>query len=238
MGAELGLFLMTIYARLGERYGPQHWWPGETPYEVAVGAILTQSTAWTNVARAIANLKEAGVLSPAAMDALPLERLEELIRPSGYYHAKARKLKAFLALLAEEFDGDLARLWALPGPELRGRLLATYGIGPETADSICLYAAGAPCFVVDAYTRRVFARLGLVDEPVTYDELRALFTDKLPPDVALFNEYHALIVRHGKEVCQKRPRCAGCVLADLCPTAWQGAEGRQGRDEVSKCTNS
>lgn len=219
MAMALGPYLMTIYTRLWERFGPQHWWPGKTPFEVAVGAVLTQSTAWANVSRAIANLKAAGVLSPAAMTALPVERLEELIRPSGYYHAKARKLRAFLALLAEEFDGDLARLWALPGPELRRRLLATYGIGPETADSICLYSAGAPYFVVDGYTRRVFARLGLVDERVNYDDLQALFTENLVTDMALFNEYHALIVRHGKEVCQKRPRCAGCALADLCPTA-------------------
>lgn len=216
MRVELTRSLTAIYQRLLDRFGPQGWWPGETPFEVVVGAILTQSTAWANVARAIANLKGAGVFSPAALRALPLERLEELVRPSGYYHAKARKLKAFLALLAEEYGGELDRLWALPGPELRQRLLATYGIGPETADSICLYAAGRPYFVVDAYTRRVFSRLGLVGERADYDELQALFMENLTADVPLHNEYHALIVRQGKETCQKRPRCGECVLADVC----------------------
>ena len=209
--------LLAIYERLLARYGPQHWWPGRTPFEVVVGAILTQSTAWANVARAISNLEAAVALSPGTLQALPLEHLEELVRPSGYYHAKARKLRAFTTLLAEEYGGELEPLLALPGPELRRRLLDTYGIGPETADSICLYAAGVPYFVVDAYTRRVFARLGLVAERVGYPELQALFMDNLPADVPLFNEYHALIVRHGKEVCRKRPRCAGCTLADLCP---------------------
>ncbi len=209
--------LLRIYERLNSHFGDLHWWPAETPFEVVVGAILTQATAWTNVARAIANLKAAGVLAPAALLALPEDDLALLVRPSGYYHAKAHKLRAFLSVLAEEYGGDLDRLFALPTLVLRERLLGIYGIGPETADSICLYAAGRPLFVVDAYTRRIAARLGLADAKIGYDDLQALFSANLPADVALFNEYHALLVCHGKYTCCPRPRCAECVLADLCP---------------------
>ncbi len=213
-----GRALLTLYERLHAHYGPQGWWPAETPFEMAIGAILTQATAWANVERAIANLKAAAALSPAALAALPEEELAALIRPAGYFRAKARKLKAFVSVLADEFGGELGRLLALPTAQLRARLLAIYGVGPETADSIALYAGGHPLFVVDAYTRRLFHRLGWAAERATYDELQSLFAAHLPAEAPLFNEYHALIVRHGKEVCRRRPRCACCVLADLCPS--------------------
>jgi endonuclease III related protein len=212
--------LLDIYRRLLSRHGPQGWWPGETPFEVVVGAILTQSTAWSNVERAIANLKSAGVLSPAGLHSLPTDELAQLVRPSGYFNQKARKLKAFMAVLMAEYGGSPERLWSLPAGELRERLLVVHGVGPETADSICLYAAGKPCFVVDAYTRRVFSRLGLVEPSVAYEELRSLFTGNLPVDPSLFNEYHALVVRQGKDVCRKRaPLCGECCLANLCQEA-------------------
>ena len=210
--------LLDVYQRLYAAYGPQHWWPGETPFEVIVGAILTQSAAWTNVEKAIANLKAAGALSPQGLYGLSEGELARIVRPSGYFNAKARKLKAFVDLLHERFNGDLRRLLALPAPELRPLLLATHGIGPETADSILLYAAGRPVFVIDAYTRRVFSRLGFTPDADTYDGWQRLFTDELPADARLFNEYHALIVRLGKDVCRKRPLCAECPLLPVCPT--------------------
>ena len=219
--------LYAVYERLFARNGPQHWWPAESPLEMAIGAILTQSTAWANVAKAIANLRAAAALSVPALQALPEVDLAEIIRPSGYFRAKARKVKAFIATLVAEYGGDLGNLLALPTPVLRERLLAVHGVGPETADSIALYAGGHPVFVVDAYTRRIFSRLGLVDEKVSYEGLQALFSAHLPADARLCNEYHALIVRHGKEVCRKRPLCGECVLADLCTR-------KEGRDS-SEC---
>jgi endonuclease-3 related protein len=215
--------LPDIYRRLCDAYGPQHWWPGETPFEVIVGAILTQSAAWANVEKAIANLKATGALSPEGLARLSEGELARLVYPAGYYNAKARKLKAFVALLFERFEGDLERLLAAPVEELRPLLLATHGIGPETADSILLYAAGRPVFVIDAYTRRVFSRLGMTPASDSYDSWQALFMDNLEPDVALFNEYHALIVQHGKEVCRRQPRCGVCVLLEGCPTGGSGA---------------
>lgn len=218
-------FLWDVFRRLHERYGPQHWWPGDGPFEVIVGAILTQSAAWTNVEKALANLRAAGALSPAGLHALPEEELAALIRPCGYYRAKARKLKAFTGLLYGRFGGDLDALLALPAGELRALLLGVYGIGPETADSILLYAAGRPAFVIDAYTRRLFARLGLRPEGDGYDAWQALFASRLPADAALFNEYHALIVAHAKAACRARPVCAACPLLSLCPTGAKSAEG-------------
>jgi endonuclease-3 related protein len=212
-----GARLLEIYERLHAAYGPQHWWPGDSAFEVIAGAILTQSAAWTNVDKALANLKAAGVLSPSGIAALPEVELAALIRPSGYFKAKARKLKAFVALLNERFGGDLARMLATPPEQLRPLLLATHGIGPETADSILLYAASQPAFVVDAYTRRTFSRLGVVPETDTYAGWQRLLMRGLPPDAQLFNEYHALIVRHAKDVCRKRPLCGRCPLAEVCP---------------------
>jgi endonuclease-3 related protein len=210
--------LLEIYRRLHAAYGPQHWWPGETPFEVIVGAILTQSAAWANVEKAIANLKAAGVLSPEGLAGLSEGKLARLVYSAGYFNAKARNLKAFVALLSQRFDGELERLLAAPVEELRPLLLATHGIGPETADSILLYAAGRPVFVIDAYTRRLFPRLGMTPDHDSYDSWRALFMENLEAAAALFNEYHALIVRHGKEVCRREPRCEVCPLLEGCPT--------------------
>ncbi len=206
--------LNDIYDRLLARFGPQHWWPGETPFEVMVGAVLTQNTAWSNVEKAIANLKGQGLLDPARLFALPPLLLAEQIRPCGYFNLKAARLHNLLSLIAGRFDGDLDRFFATPLASLRQQLLEVKGIGPETADSILLYAAGKPIFVVDAYTHRLLSRHGLIaEEEADYHQIQALFMDALPADVALFNEYHALIVRVGKEYCKKTgPRCGECPL--------------------------
>lgn len=210
--------LRDIYDRLYAAYGPQHWWPGGTPFEVVVGAILTQSAAWANASMAIANLKAADALSPGGLLRLPPDELARLVYPAGYYNAKARKLKAFAQMLFQEHGGDLDPLLALPLPELRRRLLATHGIGQETADSIALYAAHKPTFVIDAYTRRVFSRLGLQPAKGDYASWQALFMEALPPDVPLFNEYHALVDEHAKTTCRKDPLCDGCCLREVCAT--------------------
>jgi endonuclease III related protein len=222
--AQHAASLRVIFDRLLAAYGPQHWWPGDSPFEVIVGAILTQQTAWANVEKALANLRVSGDLSPDDIRATSEDDLAALIRPSGFYRGKARKLKAFVALLDERFGGDLGRMLAAPGDELRAALLGTHGIGPETADSILLYAAGRPYFVIDAYTQRIFSRLGLTPADDTYDAWQRLFTRELPPDAALFNEYHALIVEHAKRVCRTVPLCQRCVLLDVCP-AGRAASG-------------
>jgi endonuclease-3 related protein len=201
--------------RLLAAYGPQHWWPADEPFEVMVGAVLTQSTAWTNVAMAIANLKAAKALSAMAMRRLNADALGALIRPSGYYHVKTRRLKALVEWLGEQGD-DLRGLFARDMPELRSELLAVFGIGEETADSILLYAAGKPSFVIDAYTRRIIDRVGVPVAGGSYGDHQRLFMDNLPADVALFNEYHALLVQHGKRTCRPIPRCPECCLRDVC----------------------
>lgn len=208
--------LIDIYNRLFASYGPQHWWPADDPFEVIVGAILTQSAAWTNVEQAISNLKAAQALTPAALHELPQERLAHLIRPSGYYNAKALKLKAFADRLHSRYSGDLGRLFTLDTATLRQELLSIHGVGEETADSILLYAARRPVFVIDAYTRRIMGRLGLDADKDSYRALQALFAQNLPRDERLFNEYHALLVRHGKDVCRKIPDCPRCCLRALC----------------------
>lgn len=226
--------LRDVYRRLFHRYGPQGWWPGDGPFEVIVGAILTQSAAWSNVEKALANLKAAGVLSVEGIGGLDERELAKLLRPSGYFNQKARKLQAFVSMLEERWAGDLEALLATPVEAFRPLLLSVHGIGPETADSILLYAAGRPVFVIDAYTRRVFGRLGLVPggdgaregarlrsaggSTPGYEVWRRWFEGELPPDVALFNEYHALIVRLAKEHCRKTPICEGCPLYQVCPT--------------------
>ena len=210
--------LLRIYSSLLDFYGPQNWWPGEGPFEVIVGAILTQSAAWGNVEKAIGNLKKAGALSPQALRSLPLSELSHLIYPSGYYNAKAIKLKAFAERLGEGYNNDLEELFSLPIPELRSELLSIHGIGQETADSIILYAAGRPVFVIDAYSRRIVRRLGLGVEGNSYESFQALFTENLPHDEALFNEYHALLVRHGKSACRRAPICSECCLSPQCLT--------------------
>lgn len=209
--------LNTVYDALYRRYGPQHWWPAETPFEVMVGAVLTQSAAWTNVEKAISNLKAAGVLSPSALRDMEVERLATLIYPSGYFNAKAAKLKALVGWYRSGYGDELYKLKSGTIDELREELLRVHGIGEETADSILLYAVGKPSFVVDAYTRRIFQRLGVVPQKDSYSQWRELFMKALEPDVSKFSEYHALLVRHGKETCSKRsPACASCCLRDMC----------------------
>ena len=208
--------LQEMYERLYGHFGAQDWWPGETPFEVMVGAILTQNTNWKNVERAIDNLKRAGILSLAAMSELPLELLAEYIRPAGYYNIKAVRLQNFFTLLNEQWDGDLEFFLSQSRDTLREQLLSVKGIGPETADSMVLYAAHLPIFVVDAYTHRILTRHELIDESFDYHAIQELFMDNLEEDSRLFNEYHALIVQVGKECCKKsKPACADCPLAGL-----------------------
>jgi endonuclease-3 related protein len=212
-----------MYRAMYAALGPQGWWPGRTRFEVIVGAILTQNTAWINVARAIANLRQAGVLTPTALAALPRPRLARLIKPSRYYNTKTIRLKRFLSFLRARYQLSLPRMFAQRPSALREQLLAVSGIGPETADSILLYAGNVPSFVVDAYTRRILTRHGLISPDASYERIQAFFMTALPPDTALYNEYHALVVAVGKEFCRPVPRCAGCPLRrDLqrhCPAA-------------------
>ena len=208
--------LLDINNRLLSHYGPQHWWPAQGSFEVMVGAILTQSAAWTNVEKAIANLKEAGALSPESFDQLPISDLAALIYPSGYYNAKALKLKALAAYLAG-YDNDLGKLFNVETGQLRRELLEVHGIGEETADSILLYAANRPVFVIDAYTRRILGRIGLTPERDRYQDYQHLFMDNLPADAGLYNEYHGLLVCLGKNACRKIPLCEQCCLGgDIC----------------------
>jgi endonuclease-3 related protein len=207
--------LVEIYEALYAHYGPQHWWPGETPFEVMVGAILTQNTNWQNVEKAIVNLKGAGVLSARAIHDMPEPELAELIRPSGYFNIKARRLKAFIDYFITRYGGSIKRMKAVDCGVLREEVLAVNGIGPETADSILLYALGCPTFVVDAYTKRVFSRHGFFPDTADYHEVQKYFTDRLPKDVQLYNEYHALIVRLAKDRCLKKAgKCELCLLMD------------------------
>ena len=212
--------LRAYYDAILRAYGPQHWWPGRTRFEVIVGAILTQSTSWSNVERAIAELRREKLLSPTAFEQVSTERLSELIRSSGYFRQKARKLKAFVHFLLSEYAGSLDKMFAMPTAELRGQLLSVHGIGPETADSILLYAGGHATFVVDAYTRRMLVRHGLSHEKATYGEIQELFHASLPADAELFNEYHALIVETGKRYCKKgAAECEHCPLRAFLPVA-------------------
>lgn len=213
--------LLEIYGQLFTRYGPQHWWPAEEPFEVIVGAILTQSAAWVNVEKAINQLKEAGALSIKGLSRLSLDELASMIYPSGYYNAKAQKLKTFTLWVEENYHGHLAEIFELEISALRQQLLSIKGIGEETADSIILYAAGKPIFVVDAYSRRIFQRLGLVADN-SYAKVQTFFMQNLPLDTCLFNEYHALLVCHGKTMCRKLPLCHSCCLKKTCLTAMSG----------------
>ena len=208
--------LLKIYNLLFRRYGSQHWWPGDSPFEVMVGAILTQSAAWQNVEKAIVNLKTAGVMSPAVLRQIPTPELAQLIHPTGYYNAKAVKLQALVRWLRAFCGDNLNTLFAMKTDLLRRQLLDVHGIGPETADSILLYAGNKPVFVIDAYTRRIFDRLGLKPEKDNYDDWQIFFTGNLPQNTKLFNEYHALLVRHGKEACRKQPICDNCCLREIC----------------------
>lgn len=207
--------LLEIYDRLFKAFGPQHWWPGDTPFEIAVGAILTQNTNWGNVEKAITNLKKAKKLSAKALHAISREELASLIRPAGYFNIKADRLKNFIDLLADRYNGSMKKMKAEDTVSLREKLLGVKGIGPETADSIMLYALEKPVFVIDAYTKRVLSRHGLVPENTEYHDLQDAFHRDLPRDVKFFNEYHALIVKLGKEHCSPKPGCEGCPLTSL-----------------------
>ena len=203
--------LLELYSRLFEAFGPRYWWPGDSGFEVAVGAILTQNTAWRNVTKAIKNLKFKGLLSPEALYQIPVKDLASVIRPAGYYNIKAQRLKHFIHFLFQESSGNLNRLLAEDLDTLRSKLLSINGIGPETADSILLYAGNKTTFVVDAYTKRILFRHNLIPEEASYDEVRNFFMDCLEPDAAMFNEYHALLVHLGHAFClKKNPKCPGC----------------------------
>jgi endonuclease-3 related protein len=208
--------LTELYEILLRARGHAAWWPGETPLEVCLGAILTQSTSWTNVEKALANLRARNLLSFQALERLPASRLAPLLRSSGYFNVKARRVKAFLRFLGREYAGRVENMAAEQPAALRAKLLGVFGIGPETADSIVLYAAGLPSFVVDAYTRRIFSRLGYLRGNESYDDVRAFFMTRLPADAALYNDYHAQLVLLGKDVCRPRPRCSVCPLAVRC----------------------
>lgn len=210
--------LPDIYRRLLDAYGPQGWWPGESRFEMIAGAILTQAAAWRNVELALVNLRAAGIDDWPTVHDTTVDALAELVRPSGYYNAKARKLKAFAAHLCVEYGGRLDGMFAADTDALRRELLSIYGIGPETADDILLYAAGKPSFVIDAYTIRIMTRVGLTPPGrADYAGWQAMFHSALPPDVPMYNEYHALLDRHHKEACVKNaPRCSACCLRDIC----------------------
>jgi endonuclease-3 related protein len=210
--------IRPYYDALFAAHGPQHWWPGRTPFEIIVGAILVQNTAWTNVASAIENLRREKLLTPRAIESVSTRRLASLIRSSGCFRQKAKKLKAFVRFLRREYQGSLAKMFRAPTSILRERLLSVHGIGPETADSILLYAGHHPVFVVDTYTRRILERHGLAHPKLRYEDVRQLFERSLSPDAALYNEFHALIVHTGKHFCRPRePRCGECPLKSLLP---------------------
>jgi len=208
--------LLNIYHKLMARYGPQNWWPAQEPFEVIVGAILTQSAAWGNVEKAIASLKSARALSPEALRRLTLHELARLIHPCGYYNAKALKLKSLAHWIGEYYDDDLSKLFANNTAYLRQQLLSVHGIGQETADSIILYAANKPVFVIDAYTRRIINRIGLAPDSNSYIAYQSLFMHNMAADAQLFNEYHALLVCLGKNVCRNHPLCHQCCLNSIC----------------------
>ena len=221
------LDLRAYYDILFAAHGPQHWWPGRTPFEIIVGAILVQNTSWINVARAIENLRRAKLLNPRAIENVPAPRLARLIRSSGYFRQKTKKLKNFVRFLRREYQGSLAKMFRTPTAILRDQLLAVIGIGPETADSILLYAGNHPVFVIDAYTRRIFERHGLASAKLGYEDIRQLFELNLAPDATLYNEFHALIVHTGKHFCRPRElRCGQCPLNSLLPASNFAAAGR------------
>lgn len=209
-----GQQLRQVFALLLESYGRQEWWPGDTTFEVMVGAILTQNTAWSNVERAIANLKDAKVLHPQGVLNLPTDQLAQLIRPSGYYNQKAKRLHNLCRFLEE--SGGEEGLRRVDTATLRDMLLSINGVGAETADDILLYALERPVFVVDAYTRRILLRLGLLQGGEGYEEIRSGFEQALGPETEMYNEYHALMVLHGKEACKTTPHCDQCVLKGIC----------------------
>ncbi len=204
-----------LYTSLLSHFGPQHWWPAETPFEVVVGAILTQQTTWENVEKAIKNLKNANVLAPCKISNLPLKKLEVYIKPTGFYRQKARRLKDICTYIFKEYNSSLNVLFNKETSSLRAELLSLNGIGPETADSIILYAAEKPSFVIDAYTKRICERLQLTDE-LDYGTLKKFFESSIPEDVEIYKEFHALLVELGKNYCKTRPVCKNCPLNGKC----------------------
>jgi endonuclease-3 related protein len=210
--------LTVVFRLLLDRFGPQHWWPAESPWEVMVGAVLTQNTSWKNVELALQNLRQHDALGAEALGALTVEQLAELIRPAGYYRLKARRLHNLVHFLQSQYAGSLDAMFAGDVQDVRRRLLQTNGIGPETADSILLYAGHKPVFVVDAYTARITCRHGWIESQADYQQIQSFFVDQLPADTQLFNEFHALLVRVGKDYCHRtRPECLDCPLAGLLP---------------------
>ncbi len=214
-GSQTKERLTDIYRRLEAAFGDPGWWPGDTPFEVAVGAVLTQNTTWCNVEKAIKRLKDADLLSAKALRSVTVEELAGYIVPAGYYNVKARRLKSLVEFLWAECGGRVETLADIPVAEARGKLLSVNGVGPETADSILLYAVGVPTFVVDAYTHRILNRHGLVPEEAGYDEIKTVFEDNLRPDTDMFNKFHALLVKCGHLHCKPKPKCEGCPLEEL-----------------------
>jgi len=210
-----GQSLMGMYDLLFSAFGPQNWWPADTELEMMVGAVLTQNTSWNNVAKAIQNLKAEGLMSVQGLREIPASLLAGYIRPAGYYNLKAKRLKNLIKYIAEKYDGDINRLFSPDTDTIRNGLLSVNGIGMETADSITLYGAGRPLFVIDTYTHRILARHVLIEEEAGYDDLQMFFMDNLAHDVALFKEFHALIVKTGKDFCRRKPLCANCPLENL-----------------------
>ncbi len=209
--------LMQVYRRLYRHYGELHWWPGESPFEISVGAILTQNTAWKNVEKAITRLKEARSLSVTSLGRMSHERLARLIKAAGYFNVKSRRLKNFISFLQERYDGSLRKMFNRETGRLREELLSVNGVGPETADSILLYAGEKPVFVVDAYTKRILSRHGVLPYEESYDEFQRLFVQQLSHNVTLYNQYHAMFVNVGKDFCRSRPCCDACPL-----NGWRG----------------
>jgi len=208
--------LSEIYNILYKIYGPRNWWPADSPFEVIVGAILTQNTSWENVKKAIANLKKKSKLSPGQLYKIKISELSSLIKSCGYHNIKAKRLKSFIDYLFKNYKGSLSNFFSNSTANIRKQLLAINGIGPETADSILLYAAGKAVFVVDAYTKRILERQGLIEPNASYEQIQQLFENNLPKSSKLFNEYHALIVEHAKWVCKKKPICSECALRKWC----------------------
>ena len=204
--------LSEIFNLLYKFYGPRRWWPADTPFEVIVGAILTQNTSWNNVEKAMASLKKEGLLTPKHLYDLDQKKLASLIKPCGYYNIKAKRIKSLLDYIFKQYNGSLKRFFKNSTKKLRKELLSINGVGPETADSIILYAAGRPIFVVDAYTNRILQRHNLIDKGSGYDDIQSFFHNNLPKRRALFNEFHALIVEHAKSVCKTKPNCQACIL--------------------------
>ena len=218
-----GQRLMSMFRILLAHFGPQNWWPARTEMEVMIGAILTQNTNWTNVEKAVSNLKKKGLISLERLAFLPTDELAHEIRPAGYYNVKARRLKNLVHFILERYGGDVGAFLKEETGRLREGLLSINGVGPETADSIILYAARRPVFVIDAYTHRILSRHAMVGEEATYHELQGLFMDHLPEDHGLFNEFHALIVQTGKNHCRKKPMCEDCPLK-----GWESDRGMDG----------